>query len=55
MGRVPAFMFSEITGKLLIFGGVVCEIIFGADFYLIMITTGSLLIALGAELRLLKK
>lgn len=55
MGRVPAFLLSEVAGKLLITIGVVCEIILRADFYLILITTGSLLISIGAELRLHKK
>lgn len=51
MRRVPNFVLSELSGKAFIFVGVVCEIIFRADFWLIIITTGSLLISVGAELR----
>ena len=55
MGKVPAFLLSEVAGKIIIFLGIACEVIFKADFWLIMITTGSLMISVGAELRLLKK
>lgn len=51
MGKVPAFLFSEIAGKVFILIGVGGEIIYKANFYLIFITIGSLLIAIGSELR----
>lgn len=55
MRKVPSYLLSEVSGKVFIFIGIVCEIIFKADFWLIMVTTGSLLISVGAELRTLKK
>lgn len=55
MSKVPNFLLSEVSGKVFIFLGIVCEVIFKADFWLIMITTGSLMISVGSELRLHRK
>lgn len=51
MKKVSSFLLSEVMGKCLIFCGIIAEIIFRAPVYLIIVTIGSLLISVGAELR----
>lgn len=55
MGKIPSFLLSEVAGKIFITVGIICEIAVGTDFYLILITVGSLLISVGVELRTYRK
>lgn len=53
--KISGFLLSEVSGKVFISVGIVCEIIYKAPTYLILVTVGSLLISVGAELRLHKR
>lgn len=55
MKKVSSFLLSEVAGKCFIFCGIIAEFIFRAPVYLIIVTTGSLLIFVGVELRHYKK
>lgn len=51
MNKLLSLIVAEVTGKFFILGGIICEIIYKADIYLILVTVGSLIIATVSELK----